>query len=187
MKRDYNRVLAWSFSVLTVSMPLAACSSEEPAAQPPQPATSEAAPAVQISNPKDATAVDPCDILPNQTATELGLLPEGRPAEEENLCQWVSEDRSLYVAFAPLENRSIQEYYDNKTAFVDYGELTIAGYPTVRANQGNPAEDGFCDFFLATNDNQVLHAAGSDSSLTDPCGLAQKALEAAVSNLPAAN
>lgn len=182
-----SKVRAWSIAALAATMSLTACSSEEPAAQPPQPATSEAAPAVQISNPKDATAVDPCDILPNQTATELGLLPEGRPAEEENLCRWVSEDRSLYVSFTPLENRSIQEYYDNKTAFVDYGELTIAGYPTVRANQGNPAEDGFCDFFLATNDNQVLHAAGRDSSYTDPCGLAQKALEAAVSNLPAAN
>src|SRR5690606_42162820 len=141
MKRDYNLVLAWSFSVLTVSMPPAAGSSEDPPPQPPQPATSEAAPAVQISNPKDATAVDPCDILPNQTATELGLLPEGRPAEEENLCRWVSEDFSLYVSFTPLENRSIQEYYDNKTAFVDYGELTIAGYPTVRGNQGNPRSE----------------------------------------------
>src|SRR5690606_37435738 len=70
-----SKVRAWSIAALAATMSLTACSSEEPAAQPPQPATSEAAPAVQISNPKDANAVNPCDILPNQTATELGLLP----------------------------------------------------------------------------------------------------------------
>src|SRR5690606_30633733 len=111
VKQIVSKIRVWPFTVLALAMPLAACSNAEPTAQPPQPTTSEESSAVQIPNPKDATAVDPCDILPNQTATELGLLPEGRPAEEENLCQWVSEDRSLYVAFAPLENRSIQEYF----------------------------------------------------------------------------
>src|SRR5690606_25649692 len=187
MKQGASKLRVWSFSVLALTVPLAACSSEEPASQPPQAATSTEAPAVQVPSPKDATAVEPCSMLPEQTAAELGLKAKGRSAHEGSGCRWNSEDLSRNVSLTALPDRSIQEFRDGKDAYMDYGELTIAGHPAVRANQSNPSEDGFCDIFLAVNDNQVLHAAGRDSSYTDPCGLAQKALEAAVSNLPAAN
>lgn len=192
MKQNYNKIKVWSLSMLALTMPLAACSSEEPAAQPPQPVTSEKvpadqAPSPQTPNPKDATAVEPCDMLSEQTVTEFGLNPEGRPSKQENSCQWVSEDFSLYLSLSPIENRSIQEYYENKSTYADYGELTIAEHPAVRANRSNPTEDGHCDIFLATNSNQVLYATARDSSYTDPCSLAQKSLEAAIPNLPSAN
>src|SRR5690606_36346147 len=187
MKQNYSKLRAWAFSVLALTMPLAACSSEEPAAQPPQPATSVVGPALQIPNPKDAAAVDPCSMLPEQTRVDLGLKPEGRPSHEGAGCDWYTEDLSLIVTLTVLSNRSLQEFRDSKDAYVDYEEFTVDGHPAIRANQGDPAKDGYCDFFLATKDNQVLAASGSDSSHADACGPARKALEAAVPNLPAAN
>src|SRR5690606_4004216 len=182
-----SKVRAWSIAALAATMSLTACSSEEPAAQPSQPTNSVESSGVQVPNPKDATAVDPCDMLTEQTAVELGLRPKGRPSKQENSCQWASEDFSLYASLSPIENRSIQEYYENKSTYADYGELTIAEHPAVRANRSNPTEDGHCDIFLAKNSNQVLYATARDSSYTDPCSLAQKSLEAAIPNLPSAN
>ena len=88
----------------------------------------------------------------------------------------------------PLDSRSIQAYYDNKSKYRDFAELTIAGHPAVRANAGDPAQDGFCDIFLATKQDQILSAQASFIGLDgqDPCTLAQQALEASVPNLPAA-
>lgn len=182
-----SKVRAWSIAALAAAMSLTACSSEEPAAQPPQPTNSAESSGVQVPNPKDATAVKPCDMLSDQAATELGIEPEGRSAREGAGCRWDAKDLSLTLTLTSPPGRSIQEFYNSKSAFVDYEELTIAGYPAVRANDGNPSQDGFCDFFLATNTNQLIQASGRDSSHTDPCGLAQKALEATVQNLPAAN
>jgi len=186
MQQGFGKFRIWTFSVLALAMPLAACSSEQPAAQPPQPSTEEAS-GVQVPNPKDATAIEPCDMLSAQAAAEIGLQPEGKSAHEGAGCRWYSEDRSVSVSLTPLTDRSIQKYRDSKSAYEDYEEFTIAGHPVIRANQADPAKYGFCDFFLATNDNQLIQAAGNDSSHADACGPAQKALEAAVPNLPAAN
>jgi len=187
VKQIVSKIRVWPFTVLALAMPLAACSNAEPTAQPPQPTTSEESSAVQIPNPKDATAIDPCSMLSAQTAAELGLKPEGWSSHEGAGCQWDSKDLSRSVALIVLPDQNIQQYYENKSIYTDYEEVTIAGYPAVRANQGDPAQDGFCDFFLATNDNQLIQASGGDSTHTDACGPAQKALEAAVPNLPAAN
>jgi len=186
MKQGCSKGQTWAFAVLAAAMSLTACSSEEPAAQPPQPTTSEAS-AVQVPNPKDATAVDPCNMLPEQTRVELGLEPEGRKTDEGTGCDWYTEDLSKIVTLTVLSNRSLQEFRNSKEAYVDYEEFTVDGHPAIRANQGEPAKYGFCDFFLATNTNQILVASGRDSSQTDACGPARKALEAAVPNLPAAN
>lgn len=188
MKQGCSKIQAWSFTVLALTMPLAACSNAEPTAQPPQQSTSpEENSSIQIPNPKNAAAVEPCDILSAQAAVELGFQPEGKSAHEGTGCRWYSEDRSRNIALIVLQDRSIREFYDSKSIYVDYEELTIADHPAVRANQGDPAEDGFCDFFLATDTNQLIQASGSDTSHADACGPARKALEAAVPNLPAAN
>ncbi|QIZ34126.1 DUF3558 domain-containing protein [Saccharopolyspora sp. ASAGF58] len=81
---------------------------------------------------------------------------------------------------------SIQQIYDNRSTFSDFQELTIAGYPAARANQGDPAQDGWCDIYLATSENTMLRAFSRDASHADACGLAQRALEASIPTLPAA-
>jgi hypothetical protein len=123
---------------------------------------------VTISAPKDAMATDRCGLLPADAATGIGLAPQGKEQSD------------------PLDGRSIQAYLDNKSKYVDFQELSIAGHPSVRANQGDPKQDGTCDIFLATKEGQILSAQAHvmDTS-QDACGIAQKALEAAVPTLPA--
>lgn len=146
-----------------------------------------------ISAPKDATAVDRCSLLSAEAAQSLGLAPRGeeRPdpldPDAPAPCTWSDGGRAR-LSLTPINDRSLQAYYDNQSQYVDYAALNIAGHPAVRANQGDPRTDGACDIFLATQDGQVLAAQShvNDVQDQDPCGLTQKALEASVPTLPAA-
>ena len=138
--------------------------------------------------------MDPCALLSPEAAQQAGLDPTGQKAEsllEESpaSCKWnVRGDFGNNVTLTPLTDRSIQTYRDGKAQFPDYRELTIAGHPAVRANKGDPAKDGFCRVQVGTKEGQVLEAFSDTNpgSGVDPCGLAQQALEASVSGLPAA-
>ncbi|MEU5850966.1 DUF3558 domain-containing protein [Saccharopolyspora shandongensis] len=175
---------------------LAACSGgQSPADRPPSSSatTQTQASGPQINSPKDAAAVDVCRLLPPEGATAAGLQPTGEisknlidPSATDG-CAW-RDGNGTSVTMTPLSDRSLQEYYENKSQYVDFQELNIAGHPAVRANEGDRMRDGFCNIFLATKDGQVL-ASQSDTNAdgrTDPCNLAQKALEASVPTLPAA-
>lgn len=191
MVKVFKRAVAFGAGVL-IAGGVAGCSGsadEEEAQQQPE----TQANTVAIDSPKDASSVDLCSLLPAETATSLGLEPEGEvddgpslSSDSPEMCTWKTPDGSDGVKLGPIEGRSIQEYYENKQSFVDYEETTIAGHPAVRANEGDPAQDGFCAMYAATTDRQLLYAHTSDSSRTDPCGMAQKALEASVPTLPAA-
>ncbi|GAA4619193.1 hypothetical protein GCM10023108_43050 [Saccharopolyspora hordei] len=175
---------------------VAACSggaSPGDATQPPNAPTETQASGPKIDAPKDAAAVDVCNLLPAEGATAIGLKPEGElvenmiDAEAPPGCDWRTEDGTS-VMLTPLSDRSLQEYYDHKSMYVDFQELEIAGHPAVRANEGDRMKDGFCNIFLGTKDGQVLasQTAMISDGQTDPCDLAQKALEASVPTLPAA-
>ncbi|MDI2028390.1 DUF3558 family protein [Saccharopolyspora sp. TS4A08] len=158
-----------------------------PAPEPQQPS------GVTIDAPKDAMAKDRCGLLPADAAAGLGLAAQGEeqsdPLDPEapSPCVWNSADGKNRLSLTPLEGRSIQAYYDNKAKYADYQELSIAGHPAARANQGDPKQDGTCDIFLATKNDQILSAqAHVMDTNQDACGIAQKALEAAVPTLPAA-
>ncbi|GAA4838961.1 hypothetical protein GCM10025787_19360 [Saccharopolyspora rosea] len=148
----------------------------------------------KINDPKDAAAVPRCSLLPPEAATSLGLSPQGEERANQidpkapSECAYTTPDGRDSVALTPLSDRSIQEYYDNKSKYPDFQQLDIAGHPAVRANQGDPKSDGFCDFFLATKDGQVLASQSYSGSpqQNDPCALSQKALESSVPALPAA-
>ncbi|QUH00392.1 DUF3558 domain-containing protein [Saccharopolyspora erythraea] len=173
---------------------LAACSGGGEPGGTGTPAPPEVKPVTgpKINDPKDAAAVEICNLLPSGAATSMGLEPTGKirtnqiDPEAPPSCSWTSSDTSLNVGMTALSDRSIQEYYDHKADYVDYAELDIAGHPAVRVNKGDPKQDGFCNIYVATKDGQVLSAVSHDSSMADPCGLAQKALEASVPTLPAA-
>ncbi|GAA0519837.1 hypothetical protein GCM10009545_22270 [Saccharopolyspora thermophila] len=174
---------------------LAACTGGGPTGdEPPQSSQqTQAQTGPEISDPRSPFAVELCALLPPDAATSLGLEPTGEvydgpkisPDSAES-CVWETPDGHTSVALAPIKDRSIQEYYDHKSAFSDYQELTIAGHPAVRANQGDPAKDGFCAMFAAVSKREMLYAFTHEISKTDPCGLAQKALEASIPTLPPA-
>lgn len=171
------------------------CSGSQPArseSPAPKPSAEQSGP--QIDSPKDAAAKDVCALLPPEGATSLGLQPTGE--FEENMidpdapagCAW-RDGSGNSVTLTPLSDRSLQIYLDNRAQYPDFEELAVAGHPAVRANEGDPAMDGFCNVFLGTKDGQVLASQTDINSPEefDPCGLAQKALEASVPTLPAAN
>ena len=178
-------------SVVLVGV-LAACSPGAESDAPPSKPEAQGD-SVKIETPKNASAPELCDLLPAEAATSLGMGPDGEIDDSPSLsddkpeaCLWNSEGGGKSVSLGPIEDRSIKEYYDTKSQFADYEELTVAGYPTVRANQGDPSQDGFCAMFLATDDRQLLYAHSHDVDKSSSCGNAQKALEASVPTLPAA-
>ncbi|GGI74919.1 hypothetical protein GCM10011581_09880 [Saccharopolyspora subtropica] len=192
MSHSRSRVLAAGV-VLTGA--LAACTGGGPTGDeaPQSSQRTQAQTGPEISDPRSPFAVELCALLPADAATSLGLEPTGKVDDSPKIspdtsdsCVWRSADRHTSVSLAPIKDRSIQVYYDNKSAFSDYQELTIAGYPAVRANQGDPAKDGFCVVFAAVSERDMLFAFTHDISKTDPCGLAQKALEASIPTLPPA-
>ncbi|WP_229679876.1 DUF3558 domain-containing protein [Saccharopolyspora thermophila] len=179
---------------IAMAVSLTACSGSgadtEPTTQPTQ---AHASP--EINNPKDASRAELCQLLPADAAQSLGLNATGEkedtPKIDPNIsdaCWWRASDGSGAGVALSVINGSITEYQRNKTLFTDYQELDIAGHPAVRGNRGTPLEDGYCDLYLATSDHQILHAHSNINAdgKTDPCGLAQKALEASIPTLPAA-
>lgn len=147
----------------------------------------------QIADPKDATAGDPCALLPPAAAAEVGVNSAGK--QESSFvddaaagCVWEGQDGAKKVAFTPLQNRSIQVYYDNPDAYVDFKKLSVSGYPAVRANKDDPMRGGSCDIFVATNKNQVVQAYSRTPKVgqVDPCQISKNALKLSVSSWPAA-
>ncbi|TWG08825.1 uncharacterized protein DUF3558 [Saccharopolyspora dendranthemae] len=186
MKTLKRSLVAGATIALTITM--SACSGgsgNEPAPQPPP--QGQAGPA--ISDPKDAAAVDLCQLLPADAATSLGLNPAGE-VETSSVdpdmppqCTWKSENGATTLSLGPSKT-SVQWYIDNKSTFVDFRELNIAGHPTVQGNKADPAQTQNCWMYLGTMDNQVLGAFAFGTA--DPCSMTQKALEASVPTLPAA-
>ena len=107
-------------------------------------------------------------------------------ADTADACVWKSPDGHNSVSLSVLPDRSIKDYQANKAQYADYQELSVAGYPAVRANQADPAQAGSCSLFLAVSDHQMLGAFTIQSPITDPCASSQKALEATLPTLPAA-
>ncbi|WP_406689116.1 DUF3558 family protein [Saccharopolyspora sp. ID03-671] len=179
-------LLAGAAAGLVITM--SACSSGSAPEPAPAPESQHQA-GPTINDPKDASAVDLCQLLPGDAATSLGLNPAG---EEETSpidpdmppqCTWKTEDGATTVSLGP-SNVPIQWYFDNKATFVDYRELNIAGHPTVQGNKADPAQTENCWMYLGTKDGQILGAFAFGTA--DPCSLTQKALEASVPTLPAA-
>ncbi|SFM66917.1 Protein of unknown function [Saccharopolyspora antimicrobica] len=175
---------------LAMTALLAACGSQTPDTGGEQsPETAQTESGSQISNPKDAAAVPPCDFLSAESASKLGLNPQGTDSSDSisRSCGWYTPDERDRLALGEIANRPLSSYLDNRSQFADFEELTIAGHPAVRANRNDPKELGTCSIFLATKDDQILSSMASRFDKTnDPCGLAQQALEAAVPSLPAA-
>ncbi|MHA6797814.1 DUF3558 domain-containing protein [Bounagaea algeriensis] len=156
-----------------------------------QPSQKKQQSGVQIDSPKDASQVDMCGLVPPELVEKFGFSPEGKSETSittgEEMCRWSNPDEGGGLSFSAIGDRSLQTYLDNPDKYVDFEQVQIAGHPAVRANEGNPQEDGFCDFFVALNDNQVLssQATATNPGVDDPCQISRQGAEEAVSNIPA--
>ncbi|WP_192827083.1 DUF3558 family protein [Actinopolyspora erythraea] len=158
--------------------------------------TSSASAGSAIPNPKDATAVDVCELLPEDVATQLGVQPEGKKrdnvlgATETDNCTWKSQGGLISVAMSPVKDRSLDTYYNNQSEYVDFERITVQGNPGVRANKVKPMGSGSCGMFLATQQSQLVQSfailQSEEAGVTDPCALAKKALRLSLPSWPAA-
>lgn len=191
------RARALVCSVASVAL-LSACSLGQGEGQSPDSGnapTAQPGSGINVTDPKDPGRLPPCDLLPAQGVELLGLVSPGRTTEgsfgsdEKDTCAWKSPDGAVSTSLGAMADRTLQDYYDNPSEFVDFEKLTISGHPAVRANRGDPKADGTCSFFLASKPDQVVQSTGQVPSTrrgqADPCDLAQKALESAVPSWPA--
>lgn len=188
---------------LILTMILTACSGGSGAEGTPgsnqtqQPATSQVSSGPEIANPKNATAMDVCSLLPGKAAGTLGVQSDGEKDSNDlksslpDACVWESPGSgATKISLTAIDDRSIQEYYDNSAQYADFKKLTIADYPAVRANKNDPMVGGSCYVFLASKRNQVVMSSArlnaKDTGKVDPCDMAKKALKLSVSSWPAA-
>ncbi|WP_182546718.1 DUF3558 domain-containing protein [Halosaccharopolyspora lacisalsi] len=198
MRKFGRGVLTCSGAALLVT--LTACSSggRQAASDPTaskQPSQNQSA--IQINNPKDAAAVPLCDLLPAETATALGYETQGRKEQggldpdSPSACVWRTPGSSEGGQLAlTVLNRKISDYYAHPETWGDFKKLTVAGYPTARANTSDPKKAGICSIYLGTQQSQMISAQVTQSTSKvgkkDPCQVARKALEETVPTLPPA-
>ncbi|SDP81324.1 Protein of unknown function [Actinopolyspora xinjiangensis] len=157
--------------------------------------TSSASSGSAIPNPKDATAVDVCELLPEDAAAQLGIYPDGRKSENDvsapgtYRCTWENED-FVSVSLSPVQGRSLDTYYEHESDYVDFERITVHGYPGVRSNKIKPMEAGSCGMHVAVQEDQLVQSFATVShdeiGSADPCALAKKALRLSLPSWPAA-
>ncbi|WP_157062906.1 DUF3558 domain-containing protein [Actinopolyspora mortivallis] len=177
---------------------LAGCSAGAGQQDPPEGQPSSSSPetgsGMEIAHPKDAAAVDVCDLLPEEAATSLGVQQQGEKSTN-NLagsgtpaCTWESREGKTKVSLSPAPGRSIRTYRQHKSEYVDYKEFEISGYSVVQANRVKPSEAGSCGMFLVAQEKQLVQSFVTlpveQVGKTDPCSLARKALRLSVSSWP---
>ena len=178
-------------------LPVATACGAQGGAPAPQPAPPPADNAVKIDAPKDAKALPLCGLLPPQAAQSLGLKPQGEQNEDAldpsrpPECKWESEGSDkLEIGMSVLDRNIGRDYYASPQTWKDFAKLDVAGHPAARANLDDPNSTGFCDIFLATQENQIVASQvmlpGNAPNKAESCQIAQKALEAAVPTLPPA-
>ncbi|WP_092604732.1 DUF3558 domain-containing protein [Actinopolyspora xinjiangensis] len=152
---------------------------------------------IDIANPKDAVALDPCELLTNEAANALGMDPRGESSPNDlkpslpDICQWESVEKSFTsVSLTAFPDRSIQQYYDNKSTYGYFEKLDISGYPAVIGNTKAPSESAGCAMYMAAGENQVVMSsadiAPDDVGKVNPCDLSRKALKLSLPSWPAA-
>ncbi|WP_092978055.1 DUF3558 domain-containing protein [Actinopolyspora lacussalsi] len=194
-------------TALVLSLMLAACSSDavdegdeggaSGSTRTSEVTGSQSQTEVEIANPKDAAALEPCELLPAQAAKSLGMKTRGERKPNDinpslpDACDWETPDGGAEkISLTAFGERSIQSYYDNKSQYGHFEKLSISNYPAVVAMDSSPMETGICSVFLASKQGEVV---GSVANVTydrvgkvDPCSTAKKALKLSLPSWPAA-
>ncbi|SDK27435.1 Protein of unknown function [Actinopolyspora mzabensis] len=190
--------------VLMLSFVLAACSADSTGqtessveTTTENVASSDSQSGIEIENPKDAASLAPCELLPNDVATTLGMEADGENNPNElkpslpDICRWENVENSFTtVSLTAFSGRPIQQYYDNQSSYGYFEKLDISGYPAVVANTEDPASSADCAMYMAASANQVVMSSTdispNDVGKVNPCDLSRKALKLSLPSWPAA-
>ncbi|ASU77027.1 hypothetical protein CDG81_00300 [Actinopolyspora erythraea] len=189
---------------LALTMALAACSSDS-TGHPDSPAETTTGNATSsgsqsgtgITNPKNPAALEPCELLTNEAASTLGVTTNGERRQNDlkpdlpDLCTWKGEyNDSKRVTLVAFPDRTIQQYYDNKSNYGYFEKLDISGHPAVIGNTEDPAKSSGCAMYMAANEKQVVLSSTfiptKDIGQVNPCDLAKQSLELSLPSWPAA-
>ncbi|SDP76835.1 Protein of unknown function [Actinopolyspora xinjiangensis] len=189
---------------LALTMALAACSGDSPGQPGPATGTttgdatsSDSRSGTGITNPKNPAALEPCELLPDEAASTLGLKSKGERRQNDlkpdlpDMCTRKGEHNdSKRVTLVAFPDRTIQQYYDNKSSYGYFEKLDISGHPAVIGNTEDPAKSSNCAMYMAANDNQIVLSSTfiptKDIGQVNPCDLAKQALELSLPSWPAA-
>ncbi|MBB5923917.1 hypothetical protein FHR81_004990 [Actinoalloteichus hoggarensis] len=208
MKTSVGRVLVGAALVFLVS---AACSAEidgraspddahpstgaEPAGDTgvPSPPAGDDPAVPSVVDPKDATTLEICELVPHDVAVAAGFDPEGVPDSGGPIeaCVWAAEeDRTAGVSVEVNDiSGGLSNIYGQRDEYADFREFEIAGHPALQATRAVWGE-GYCGIFIGLSDDQYLALRSSrgldQPDTTNPCEQAVRLAEAVVPGIPEA-
>jgi hypothetical protein len=181
---------AASFGLLT------ACSSGSGA--PATPASSADAsnvdPSLKVRAPlpTDALLNNPCDVLTETEASQIGLAyPGEKQTGQLTSCRWDSSgsagaQNSVFIGAVPDNKDGISDIYQQKSSSAYFQAATVDGYPAVFADKHDGRPSGNCTIWVGATDQlafsvnpQISTGRNKDNS----CGLAQQIATVVVQHL----
>jgi hypothetical protein len=176
---------------------LTACSggsggSEDPSpSQSPSSSSSGDGPKVPAPLATQALLTDPCSVLTEAEATQVGLRSPGKKDSTSNLvsCTWkATQTEQNQVALTPLPQNTggISDIYTKKTGAAYFEPVDINGYPGVYTDIQDARADGSCTLWVGVTDQlavSVIPNIGVGANKTDPCGVAKRFATAMITHL----
>lgn len=140
-----------------------------------------------VPEPKDASAIEACDLLTVDQVQLLGLAPDSADQQGSGkiqTCLWRS-------AIFPSGSAGLVKNIETGVPILDgmdliresaffYEKLQVAGHPAVR---GDSSDSGTCTITIAVADYQGV-GAKADQPESDPCSTSIRMAEFVLSNLP---
>lgn len=131
----------------------------------------------------------PCEMVPEDKATAIGFKEGLQEADQDQgpACEW-RNDRGENFAIVLLKNQplGIAGLYRNKEQFDNFYKyfepVDIAGFPGVFADGYDARPNGACTLGVGVTDQQIITITTRVKS-QDPCEVAKKAGEAAVTTM----
>ncbi|MEC3978186.1 DUF3558 domain-containing protein [Amycolatopsis sp. H20-H5] len=149
--------------------------------------------APQVANPLDASKFeqDPCAVLSQAQASQVANLITSRKATGDvaPICTWSDTDHNT-VAFGFIPgNGGLSTSYKSQDSKSGYFAVApdVVGYPAVYGAPYDDRGDGGCQVAVGVSNDEVITVGVTfrkpSPYYSDPCSLAVKAAEAAVTTI----
>ncbi|HWD04534.1 MAG TPA: DUF3558 domain-containing protein [Amycolatopsis sp.] len=182
---------------------LTACSGGN-AGEPPAstPASSADAPSIDPNLnvpaplPTDALLNNPCDLLTQAEAAQIGLAyPGAKQTGQFTTCRWDSSgsagaQNSVFIGAVPQNKGGISDIYQQKSSSAYFEATKVDGYPAAYADKHDGRPSGNCTLWVGATDQlafSVNPQLGTGRNKDNPCGIAQQVATVVVQHLKAAS
>jgi hypothetical protein len=133
---------------------------------------------------------DPCKLIPDAQAGQLGTKPGVTNDDATTpgcvLISTLSADNKISFNAVPRDTSGLSAVYDQKTNAGYFEPLTIGGYPALHAGKEDKRDSGQCTTYVGVTD-QLYFKVDADISTGanthNPCAIADKFATAVVQNM----